>query len=217
MRSNFDRQLAQLSKELIEMGSLCEEAISIVNKALAEGDVSVREKTLQLDEEIDGMEHTIEGRCLKLMLQQQPVARDLRQISAAIKMITDMERIGDQANDIAEIISFLGGRTGAECAHIGEMGKTVIDMVTKSVDAFIKNDEKAAQEVIDLDDLVDRNFLKVKQELIDMITNNRSDGEYALDLLMISKYYERIGDHASNIAEWVVFSITGFHKGVEEI
>ena len=199
------------------MGAYCEESIAVATTALSEGDVSAKERALVLDEEIDNMEHTIEARCLKLLLQQQPVARDLRQISAALKMITDMERIGDQAFDIAEIISFMNGRTGVECEYIREMGKTIIKMVTDSVDAYVRRDEDFANAVIKSDDVVDELFDKVKKSLINMITNNPSDGEYALDLLMIAKYFERIGDHAVNIAEWVVFAITGFHKGVEEI
>lgn len=217
MRSKFDEQLEQLNKELIEMGALCEEIIAISATALSEGDISAKEKAYGIDGEIDNMEHAIEARCLKLLLQQQPVARDLRQISAALKMVTDMERIGDQAYDIAEIISFMNGRTVDSCNYVREMGKTVITMVTDSIDAYVRRDENFANEVIKSDDIVDDYFLKIKKSLIDMIAKNPDDGEYALDLLMIAKYFERIGDHAVNIAEWVVFSITGFHKGVEEI
>lgn len=217
MRRRFDEQLSALNKELIEMGSLCEKAIAISADALSEGDITAASRVAPLDDEIDNMEHTIESRCLKLLLQQQPVARDLRQISAAIKMITDMERIGDQAYDIAEIISYMNRRTGSECRYIKEMSKTIIKMVTDSIDAYVKRDELLANEVIKNDDTVDDYFDKVKKSLINMITKNPEDGEYALDLLMIAKYFERIGDHATNIAEWVVFSITGFHKGVEEI
>ena len=217
MRSKFDEQLEQLNKEMIEMGALCEEIIAVSAMALSEGDASAKEKAYAIDGEIDNMEHIIEGRCLKLLLQQQPVARDLRQISAALKMITDMERIGDQAYDIAEIISFMHGRGDDSCKYVREMGRTVITMVTDSIDAYVRRDETFANAVIKSDDTVDDYFLKVKKSLIDMIAKNPNDGEYALDLLMIAKYFERIGDHAVNIAEWVVFSITGFHKGVEEI
>ena len=160
------------------------------------------------------MEHTIESLCLRLLLQQQPVARDLRQISAALKMITDMERIGDQAADIAEIITFLGGRSGGECEYISLMAKSAIKMVTESVDAFVKRDLELANTAIRHDDIVDDYFKKVKSSLIKMIADKPDDGEYALDLLMIAKYFERIGDHAVNIAEWVVFSVTGSHKEV---
>ena len=213
MRNRFDEQLAALNRELIEMGALCEDVISLSSKALINGDVEAAKRVAPLDGEIDQKERTIETMCLKLLLQQQPVARDLRQISAALKMITDMERIGDQAEDIAEIIGFLGGRTGRDCAHIGEMAAATIRMVTESVDAFVKRDMALANEVIAYDDVVDELFDKVKASLISMIAENPEEGEYALDLLMIAKYFERIGDHAVNIAEWVVFSVTGKHKG----
>ena len=176
---------------------MCEEAIALAAKALLDGDESLAAKVAPLDTEIDQMERDIESMCLKLLLQQQPVARDLRQISAALKMITDMERIGDQAADIAEIIVFLKGRSCESCAAIGEMGRATIKMVTDSVEAF---------------DIVDDYFLKVKAALIGLLARTPDDGEYALDLLMIAKYFERIGDHAVNIAEWVVFSVTGVHK-----
>ena len=162
---------------------------------------------------IDQMEREIESVCLKLLLQQQPVAKDLRVISAALKMITDMERIGDQAEDIAEIIPFLNGRTGEECHDIRLMAEATIKMVTESVDAYVKQDLEFAKSVSDYDDVVDDAFDRVKQSLIKMISENTADGEYALDLLMIAKYFERIGDHAVNIAEWVEFSVTGVHKG----
>lgn len=216
MRSRFDEQLALLNKELIKMGSLCEEAITIVSKALTTGNVSLARRVASLEEEIGQMEHTIETACLKLLLQQQPVARDLRQISAALKMITDMERIGVQANDISDIITYLKGRTGAECEYIALMADATIKMVTESVDAYVSRDVELAHEVIAHDDVVDSYFDSVKNSLIHMIAENPKDGEYAIDLLMISKYLERIGDHAVNIAEWVVFSVTGVHKGANE-
>lgn len=216
MRSRFDQQLALLNKELIKMGSLCEEAITIVSKALTTGNVSLARRVASLEEEIGQMEHTIETACLKLLLQQQPVARDLRQISAALKMITDMERIGVQANDISEIITYLNGRTGTECEFITLMADATIKMVTESVDAYVNQDIELANAVIAHDDVVDSYFDSVKNSLIHMIAENPKDGEYAIDLLMISKYLERIGDHAVNIAEWVVFSVTGVHKGANE-
>ena len=215
MRSRFDEQLKLLNKELIEMGAMCEEVIALAAKALLDGDGSLAQKVEPLDTEIDQMERDIEAMCLKLLLQQQPVARDLRQISAALKMITDMERIGDQAADIAEIILFLNGRSCENCAAIGEMGRATIKMVTDSVDAFVRRDTGLAESVIRYDDVVDDYFLKVKTALISLIAEKPDDGEYALDLLMIAKYFERIGDHAVNIAEWVVFSVTGVHKGEE--
>lgn len=150
--------------------------------------------------------------CLKLLLQQQPVARDLRQISAALKMITDMDRIGVQAEDISEIVGFLDGKTAANDTLLREMAKATINMVTESVDAFVKRDTALADKVIANDDIVDDYFDKVKQELIRKIAENPQDGEYAIDLLIIAKYFERIGDHAVNIAEWVIFSVTGEHK-----
>ncbi len=213
MRSRFDEQLAQLNKELIEMGALCERVISLVAQALTAGEPALAAKVAPFDSEIDRMERNIESLCLKLLLQQQPVAKDLRQISAALKMITDMERIGDQASDIADIIGFLGDRTGADCEYIRLMANATIKMVTESIDAFVKQNVTLAETAITHDNVVDDYFDKVKASLIQMIAKNPQDGEYALDLLMIAKYFERIGDHAENIAEWVVFSVTGIHKG----
>ena len=215
MRSRFDEQLARFNQELIEMGALCEEAISLAAAALAEGD-GREAGVAALDREIDQKERDIETLCLKLLLQQQPVARDLRQISAALKMITDMERIGDQAEDIAEIITFLGGRTADEHTRITRMAKATTQMVTDSIDAFVRQDVSIAERVIRSDDIVDDCFVEVKNSLISMIAANPQEGEFALDLLMIAKYFERIGDHATNIAEWVVFSVTGVHKTEEE-
>lgn len=216
MRNKFDEQLAALNRELIEMGALCEDVISMASDALLTGDTALAKKVAPLDGEIDQKERTIETMCLKLLLHQQPVARDLRQISAALKMITDMERIGDQAEDISEIIGFLNGRTGRDCAPIGDMATATIKMVTRSVDAFVKRDLALATSVVAYDDVVDELFDKVKSSLITMIAANAKNGEYALDLLMIAKYFERIGDHAVNIAEWVVFSVTGKHKEESE-
>ena len=212
MRSKFDEQLALLNRELIEMGALCEEAIALSSKALTELDNTLASKVAPLDTEIDQKERTIESMCLKLLLQQQPVARDLRQISAALKMITDMERIGDQAEDIAEIISFIDGHTSENDTLMREMAKAVIQMVTESVDAYVKHDIALAEKVIADDAIVDDYFDSIKKKLIGSISRNPGDGEYALDILMIAKYFERIGDHATNIAEWVIFSITGVHK-----
>ncbi len=213
MRSRFDEQLKVLNKKMIEMGAECEELIALVAKALLNGDVEGARKAKEQGHEIDQMEREIESICLKLLLQQQPVAKDLRVISAALKMITDMERIGDQAEDIAEIITFLNGRTGEECQDIRLMAEATIKMVTESIDAYVKQDLSLANGVSDYDDVVDDAFDRVKQTLIKMISENTADGEYALDLLMIAKYFERIGDHAVNIAEWVEFSMTGVHKG----
>ena len=213
IRSRFDEQLELLNRELIEMGALCEQVISMAARALMSGDTKLAAQITPLDGEIDQMERDVESRCLKLLLQQQPVAKDLRQVSAALKMVTDMERIGDQASDIAEIIGFLHGRGGEDCAFIGQMGEATIRMVSGSIDAFVRRDTKLVDEVIAHDDIVDAYFLKVKTALIQYIAASPDDGEYALDLLMIAKYFERIGDHAVNIAEWVLFSVTGVHKG----
>ena len=209
MRSRFDEQLALLNQELITMGSLCEEVITLAVSALLEGSSETAARVAPIDREIDDKERSIETICLKLILQQQPVARDLRQISAALKMVTDMERIGDQAEDIAELTAYLNGRTRDEHHLIREMANATIRMVTESVDAYVKQDLNLAGSVIAYDDVVDTCFQKVKSSLIDYIAKNPADGEYALDLLMVAKYFERIGDHATNIAEWVQFSITG--------
>ena len=212
MRNRFDEQLYELNRELIEMGAMCEEAIASAAKALSTGNMELAAKVRANGAAIDQVERDIEGRCMKLLLHQQPVARDLRQISAALKMITDMERIGDQAEDIAEIITFLNGRTMNGIEHIEDMARETIKMVTESVDAFVKKDVVLAEQVIAHDDVVDTLFSEVKCTIIKLIAETPVDGEFALDLLMISKYFERIGDHATNIAEWVIYSITGTHK-----
>ncbi len=213
MRSRFDEQLKLLNKKMIEMGAECESIITLSTNALLEGNTVGARNAKKQGHKIDQMEREIESICLKLLLQQQPVAKDLRVISAALKMITDMERIGDQAEDIAEIIPYLNGRTGEECHDIRLMAEATIKMVTESIDAYVKQDLEFAKSVSDYDDVVDDAFDRVKQTLIKMISENTADGEYALDLLMIAKYFERIGDHAVNIAEWVEFSVTGVHKG----
>ena len=212
MRSRFDEQLALLNRELIEMGALCEEVIALAAQSLTEGDTALAAGVFPLDEEIDRKEREIESLCLKLLLQQQPVARDLRQISAALKMITDMERIGDQAEDIAEIVAFLGGRGTEDSELLRDMARSAIRMVSGSVDAYVKQDVPLAEKVIAEDDVVDDYFARVKKALISRIAADPEDGEFALDVLMIAKYFERIGDHAVNIAEWVIFSVTGEHK-----
>ena len=213
MRNRFDEQLFELNREIIEMGALCEEAISNAVKALVTGDVVLAGSIKEKDNAIDQKERDIENRCMKLLLHQQPVARDLRTISAAMKLITDMERIGDQADDIAEIVVFLDGHIVDNMVLIEEMAQETIKMVTNSVDAFVKKDIALAQQVIERDDIVDDYFLRVKRGIITLITEQAVNGEVALDLLMISKYFERIGDHATNIAEWVIYSVTGMHKG----
>ena len=212
MRSRFDEQLALLNRELIEMGALCEEVIALASQSLTEGNTALAAKVSPLDAEIDRKEREIESLCLKLLLQQQPVAKDLRQISAALKMITDMERIGDQAEDIAEIVTFLGGRGTEDSELLRDMARSTIRMVSGSVDAYVKRDTAIAEKVIAEDDTVDDYFARVKKALISRIAADPADGEFALDVLMIAKYFERIGDHAVNIAEWVIFSVTGEHK-----
>ena len=212
MRNRFDEQLTQLNRELIEMGALCEDAISLASESLLKNDRDLAVKVGPLDSEIDRKERTIESLCLKLLLQQQPVARDLRQISAALKMITDMQRIGDQAEDIAEIIRSNDVRPAGNSELLHDMADATIKMVTESVDAFVKKDIAIAKKVIDDDDVVDNYFDQMKQKLITGIAKDPANGEYAIDILIIAKYFERIGDHAVNIAEWVIFSVTGEHK-----
>ena len=212
MRNRFDEQLFELNREIIEMGAMCEEAIAMAAKALRTGDMELAHKVKENGSNIDQKERDIESRCMKLLLHQQPVARDLRQISAALKMITDMERIGDQAEDIAEIILFLKGHTMDDVETIEGMARETIKMVTESIDAFVKKDVALAESVLSYDDVVDDYFDKMKCDIIKLIAENPTDGEFALDLLMISKYFERIGDHATNIAEWVIYSVTGVHK-----
>lgn len=216
MRANFDKQLSLLDHEMIEMGAMCEEVIALSASALKSGDISLVQKVAPLDKQIDRKERDIESLCLKLLLEQQPVARDLRQISAALKMITDLERIGDQAEDIAEIVMFLNGRGDDGKTRIKDMAEATIKMVTDSVDAYVRRDISLAQAVIEYDDVVDGCFLSVKTKLIELIAAGCADGEYALDLLMIAKYFERIGDHATNLAEWVIYAVTGVHKSEED-
>ena len=210
MRNRFDEQLEQLNVGLIKMGALCEESIACAVKALFD------EKTSEMitkvnDNEVETahMEHDIEALCMKLLLHQQPVAKDLRCVSSALKMISDMERIGDQSQDIAEIAGFVHSTELAGKVHISDMANEAISMVTMSVDSFVRKDVKLAKEAIEADDKVDARFLEVKRELIELVRSDSGDAEYFMDLLMAAKYLERIADHATNIAEWVVYSITG--------
>lgn len=212
MRSRFDQQLALLNRELTLMGALCEDILSKVSQAMMDWEPNLKKNIQPVAQEIDQKERDIEALCLKLILHQQPVARDLRVISAALKIITDMERIGDQAEDIAEIITYLGGRTGDTHTQIQKMARAAIGMVVDSVDAYVRKDLALAEKAIQEDDVVDNYFTTIKKDLIAWIAQQPQDGEYALDLLMIAKYLERIGDHATNIAEWVIFSITGKHE-----
>lgn len=214
MRNRFDEQLFELNREIIEMGAMCEEAISSASKALINGNLKQAKQVRANGIAIDQMERDIENRCMKLLLHQQPVARDLRLISAALKMITDMERIGDQAEDIAEIVIFLNGHTMETMNLIDVMSEETVKMVTDSVDAFVKKDVNLAQKVIEQDDIVDYYFSEIKYAITTLIKENSKDGEFAIDILMTAKYLERIGDHATNIAEWVIYSVTGKHKEV---
>jgi phosphate transport system protein len=212
MRSRFDEQLELLNRELIEMGALIENAILSAVKALVEKDVEQAKQAIEFDHEVDEKEKAIENLCLKLLLQQQPVAKDLRFISAALKMITDMERIGDQATDISEITILLSDTPYVKkLEHIPEMADATIKMVNDSIDAFVKKDLTLARSVMEYDDVVDDYFDTIKEEIIGVIQKNPESGGQAIDLMMIAKYLERIGDHAVNIAEWVEFSITGVH------
>ena len=210
MRNVYQEQLHNLNRELIQMGAACEEIIAFAAKALTDYSPELEEKTNQVGAVIDESERTIENICLKLLLRQQPVAGDLRQISAAMKMITDMERIGDQAEDIVDLIPKMSGT--AEEEPLQKMAIAAQKMVTEAVDAYVKQDLALAKKVMGDDDIVDAYFNQVKSDIIAMIAANPEDGEYALDLLMIAKYFERIGDHCTNIAEWVEFALTGVHK-----
>ena len=211
MRNRFDEQLNNLNNELITMGALCEEAISAAVKLLVDNDVKMKESVWEADKQIDQKERDIETLCMKLLMQQQPVASDLRTISSALKMISDMERIGDQASDIAEIAEYANGCGMQSEIHIADMARATIQMVTDSIDSFVKKDVDLAHTVIEHDNTVDDLFDKVKGELISAIENKAANAEALIDLLMIAKYFERIGDHAENIAEWVIYSITGKH------
>ena len=210
MRNRFDEQLEQLHVEMIQMGALCEDAISAAAEALLKGDSALAETAQEAEREIDQKEREVENRCLKLLLQQQPVAKDLREISAALKMISDLERIGDQAADIADLVPYIKLPNG-DCLHIAEMARAVIGMVTDSVESFVRRDLELARSVCQADDEVDELFNRVKRELITFLRQSPDAGEEGLDILMVAKYLERIGDHATNVAEWVEYSITGIH------
>ena len=213
MREKFKQQLEEMYRQMVIMGSLCQQAIAVAVRTLDEEEDRAEKLEAQVfavDGEIDDMEREIEALCTKLLLKQQPVAADLRRITAALKMVTDLERIGDQASDIAELARFI--RKGGAHSHLKQMAAEVIRMVSESVDAYVRQDVDLAQQVIAADDEVDGYFDRIKAHLIDRIAKDVDDGEATLDLLMIAKYYERIGDHATNIAEWVMFSVTGVHK-----
>ena len=213
MRSRFDEQLGHLNASLIEMGALVEKAIADANKALIAQDVELAQIIIDSDDVIDNMEKELERLCLKLLLQQQPVARDLRLVSSVLKIITDLERIGDHASDISEMTLLLANTQYiSKMEHIPQMAAATMKMVNESIDAFVKMDLKLARAVIASDDTVDDLFTLVKSDLIELIKQNPANGDQAIDLIIIAKYFERIGDHATNVAEWVVFSLTGTHK-----
>ena len=209
MRNRFDRQLEELNEMLIHMGELCETAIEEATGALEGHDIARAKAVITADSEIDQMEKEIENLCLKLLLQQQPVARDLRRISASLKMITDMERIGDQTADIADIVIATKSTEEKNLKDINRMAEATVKMVRDSVSAYVQKDLELARRVMVADDEVDDLF-----DLVKFISDHKgSAGDEAIDLIMIAKYLERIGDHATNIAEWVEFSITGIHAG----
>ncbi len=212
MRSRFDKQLLELNKSLIEMGALCEEAIEKVAKALITGDIELAQYVLTNSKSIDHMERDIESLCMTLLLHQQPVAKDLRMITSALRMIKDMERIGDQAEDIAELVILLKGQTIDSVNKIEKMANEAAKMVHGSIDAFVNKNLYQARDVLKQDDIVDQLFVELKRDIINLISLNQYDGEFGLDILMIAKYLERIGDHATNIAEMVIYSLTGNSK-----
>lgn len=211
MREVYGRKLIQLSRELTAMGQLCQSAIASAAKALQTRDLALARHTVVIDEEVDHKEREIETLCLKLLLKQQPVAGDLRRISAALKMITDLERIGDQAADICEIITVADIHFPQDDHPIYEMAQAAISMVSDSLTSYEKQELALAREVQERDDAIDTLFDRVKQEVMEQFQRQADGVESAIDLVMIAKYLERIGDHATNIAEWAEFSITGVH------
>ena len=212
MRDLFQEQLKELNRELTIMGSACEEILALSAQSLTDYTESLSKKVSVIGSRIDEGYRTIENICMRLLLRQQPVAGDLRVISAAMKMITDMERIGDQAEDIVEIVPHIVAYHDEKFHTIRDMANETQVMVTEAVDAYVRQDLDLARKVMSHDDVVDDYFCRMKNGIIDMIAQDPNYGEYALDLLMIAKYFERIGDHCTNIAEWVEFSVTGVHK-----
>ena len=212
MRTRFEFQLNQLNTELILMGALCEDAISCAVKYLIENDHKMKENVAEAEEQINRKMRDIEGLCMRLLIQQQPVATDLRVISSALKMISAMERIGDQAFDISEIAEYVSSSGMNSKTHISDMAEAASRMVTNCVESFVKKDVEAARAVVKMDDEVDDLFIQLKNELIEAIRSNKEDAEALVDLLMIAKYFERIGDHAVNIAQWVIYAIIGEHE-----
>ncbi|HZK00381.1 MAG TPA: phosphate signaling complex protein PhoU [Tissierellaceae bacterium] len=217
MRSYFDDELDILNNELIKMGSLVEDSIQGAVNSLLSKDRELAKNIIEQDDQIDAMEKSIENRCMQLLLRQHPVAGDLRLISSILKMITDLERIGDQAEDIAEISLLLADeKLIKELTHIPQMGEATIKMLNNSIDAFVNRNKELAYEVIAFDDVVDDLFDTIKDELIELINKDINTGEQAINLIMIAKYLERIGDHAQNVAEWVLYAIIGDHRKIKE-
>ncbi len=212
-RNEFDRELEELHLEMIRMGGLIEEAIDRSITALEKRDRELAETIIADDRKIDDLDHAIEARCLSLLLRQQPVAADLRAISTALKMVTDMERIGDHAADIADLtLRFDDSPFIKSLEHIPLMARIASSMVKDSINAFVKSDAEFSREIIRRDDEVDKLFETVKQEIVAILTKSAESADQAVDFLMIAKYLERIGDHAVNICGWVIFSVTGKHK-----
>ena len=212
MKNRFDEQVDILNAQMIEMGAMIETTIEDACEALQTADLTRARAIIEADSAVDRKEREIESLCLRMLLTRQPVAHDLRVVSSALKMITDMERIGDHAADISEIVTFMA-YTAPQPEHFGAMASAAIDMVHRAIDAYVRRDVALAREVIQSDDIVDDLFVDVRKELIEMLAADSSMGSEALDLLMIAKYFERIGDHATNIAEWVEYSVTGLYKG----
>ena len=212
MKNFIDKELDVLHTTMVEMAGLCESAIGTAITALCDNNKEFAKKTIQTEFLINKKERDIEDLCLKILLRQQPVAKDLRNISSTLKIITDMERIGDQARDIAEIVENLNLSEYKDSCHLQEIAKATIKMVTDSIDAYINHDLHMCKDVIQYDDIVDDLFEQIKVDVVDLVSNNSTKTLDGMYVLMVGKYFERIGDHATNIAEWVVFSITGDHK-----
>ena len=215
MRAEYDRQLRELEEELFDMGSMSQQAVAFSGAVLIGDDETLREQVCSLEMEIDKKDRQIENICTGLLLRQTPVAGDLRFVSAALKIVSDMERIGDQAADIAELSRYISEKPLLEKVHISDICCVVMNMVTDSVEALVKKDEILARKVIGDDDIADELFVRIKEELVSLIQENRTEPQEILDLLMAAKYFERVGDHAVNIAEWVEFIVTGMHDDRE--
>lgn len=212
MRDRYEEQLRLLNKELAEMGGLCEEGISYAVKYLTENKPEMKKNAEECEKQIDRTERDIEALCMRLLMHQQPVAADFRQITAALKMISDMERIGDHAEDIVELGDYIGETNKTLREHIGKMAQAAVKMLAASVNSYTEKNADLAKSVILMDDTVDELFIEMKQKLLDAVKSEAEDAAALLDLLMIAKYFERIGDHAENIAEWVIYALTGQHK-----